>query len=128
MIKRSILIGVGLLMAPGALQAQLEDLDVVDRLVAIVGDSAIVQTQVQEEIQRMQLGGAPVPPPGTAEYDALFQQVLNRFVDRLLVLQAAARDSLLQVDDETINERVTEQINQLTSQFGGQAQIGRAHV
>lgn len=126
MIKRSILIGVGLLMAPGALQAQLEDLDVVDRLVAIVGDSAIVQTQVQEEIQRMQLGGAPVPPPGTAEYDALFQQVLNRFVDRLLVLQAAARDSLLQVDDETINERVTEQINQLTSQFGGQAQLQEA--
>lgn len=125
-MKRSILIGVGLMLAPGALQAQLEDLDVVDRLVAIVGDSAIVQTQVQEEIQRMQLGGAPVPAPGTAEYDALFQQVLNRFVDRLLVLQAAARDSLLQVDDETINERVTEQITQLTSQFGGQAQLQEA--
>lgn len=126
MMKRSILIGVGLMLAPGALQAQLEDLDVVDRLVAIVGDSAIVQTQVQEEIQRMQLGGAPVPAPGTAEYDALFQQVLNRFVDRLLVLQAAARDSLLRVDDETINERVTEQITQLTSQFGGQAQLQEA--
>ncbi|MGB1778907.1 MAG: peptidylprolyl isomerase [Longimicrobiales bacterium] len=125
-MKRSILIGVGLMLAPGALQAQLEDLDVVDRLVAIVGDSAIVQTQVQEEIQRMQLGGAPVPAPGTAEYDALFQQVLNRFVDRLLVLQAAARDSLLRVDDETINERVTEQITQLTSQFGGQAQLQEA--
>ena len=99
---------------------------VVDRLVAIVGDSAIVQTQVQEEIQRMQLGGAPVPTPGSAEYDALFEQILNRFVDRLLVLQAAARDSLLQVSDETINERVSEQITQLATQFGGQAQFQEA--
>ena len=58
----------------------------------------------------MQLGGAPVPSPGTADYDVLFEQILNRFIDRLLVLQAAASDSLLQVSDEAINERVTEQI------------------
>ena len=123
---RLLLIGSLLLLVPGSAHAQLENLDVVDRLVAVVGDSSIVQTQVQEEIQRMQLGGAPVPPPGSAEYDALFEQILNRFVDRLLVLQAAARDSLLRVDDETINERVNQQITQLTTQFGGQAQLQEA--
>ncbi len=126
MMKRSILIGLIFFVVPGAAHAQLQDLDVVDRLVAVVGDSAIVQTQVQEEMQRMQLGGAPVPPPGTAEYDALFEQILNRFVDRLLVLQAAARDSLLQIDEETISERVSEQITQLASQFGGQVQLQEA--
>ncbi|MCH1572363.1 MAG: peptidylprolyl isomerase, partial [Longimicrobiales bacterium] len=123
---RLLLIGSLLLMVPSSAHAQLENLDVVDRLVAVVGDSAIVQTQVQEEIQRMQLGGAPVPLPGSAEYDALFEQILNRFVDRLLVLQAAARDSLFRVDDETINERVNQQITQLTTQFGGQAQLQEA--
>lgn len=125
-MKRSILISSLFLIAPGVAHAQLEDLDVVDRLVAVVGDSAIVQTQVQEEIQRMQLGGAPVPVPGSSEYDALFDQILNRFIDRLLVLQAAARDSLLQVNDEQISQSVNEQITQLASQFGGQAQLQEA--
>ena len=32
-----------------------------DRVVAIVGDSAVLQTQLDEEIQRMELGGLPVP-------------------------------------------------------------------
>lgn len=126
MKTRSLLIGMMLTLVPGSAHAQLEDLDVVDRLVAIVGDSAIVQTQIQEEIQRMQLGGAPVPAPGSAEYDALTEQLLDRFVDRLLVLQAAARDSLLQVNEEAINERVNEQISQLATQFGGQTQLQEA--
>ena len=125
-MKNSLLITALLLIIPRVAHAQLQDLDVVDRLVATVGDSAIVQTQVQEEIQRMQLGGAPVPEPGTADYDVLFERILNRFIDRLLVLQAAARDSLLQVSDEAINERVTEQITQLTTQFGGQIQLQEA--
>ena len=125
-MKYNVLVAVLILLFPRGGQAQLQDLDVVDRLIAVVGDSAIVQTQVQEEIQRMQLGGAPVPNPGTADYDALFERILNRFIDRLLVLQAAASDSLLQVSDETINERVTEQITQLTTQFGGQIQLQEA--
>ena len=125
-MKYNVLVAALILLFPRGGQAQLQDLDVVDRLIAVVGDSAIVQTQVQEEIQRMQLGGAPVPNPGTADYDALFERILNRFIDRLLVLQAAASDSLLQVSDETINERVTEQITQLTTQFGGQIQLQEA--
>ena len=125
-MKCNVLVAALILLFPRAGQAQLQDLDVVDRLVAVVGDSAIVQTQVQEEIQRMQLGGAPVPNPGTADYEVLFEQILNRFIDRLLVLQAAASDSLLQVSDEAINERVTEQITQLTTQFGGQIQLQEA--
>ncbi len=91
-MKYNVLVAALILLFPRGGQAQLQDLDVVDRLIAVVGDSAIVQTQVQEEIQRMQLGGAPVPNPGTADYDALFERILNRFIDRLLVLQAAASD------------------------------------
>lgn len=125
-MKRTTLVGALLLLLPGAAQAQLQDLDVVDRLVAVVGDSAIVQTQIQEEIQRLQLGGAPVPAPGSSEYDALQRQILDRLVDRLLVLQAATRDSLLQFNPETIDQRVAEQITELTSQFGGQTQLQEA--
>ena len=52
-MTRILLTTLLLLAVPTAARAQFEDLDVVDRLVAVVGDSAIVQTQVQEEMQRM---------------------------------------------------------------------------
>lgn len=126
MIKRSALSLALLAIAPAVASAQIGTDDVVDRLVAVVGDSSVVQSQVQEEIQRMELGGAPVPQPGQAEYDELFRQVLDQFVDRLLILQAAARDSLLTVDEEAIDGQVNERITQLATEFGGQTQLQEA--
>ncbi|NIR80114.1 MAG: hypothetical protein GWO00_17630, partial [Gemmatimonadetes bacterium] len=114
------------LLLPGSLSGQVVQGDVVDRLVAVVGDSVVVQTQVQEEIQRMALQGPPVPDETDPEYEEFFRTVLDQFVDRLLILQAAARDSLIQVDDALIDERVNEQITQLAQQFGGQTQFQQA--
>lgn len=111
-----------LLAAPATVSAQAAPTspsDVVDRLVAIVGDSVVVQSQVQEEIQRMALTGRTVPQPGDPEYEEVFRNVLDQYVDQLLVLQAASRDSLIQVDAEAVDEQVNERINQLTEQFGG---------
>lgn len=111
---------------PQAVSGQILESDVVDRLVAVVGDSVIVATQVQEEIQRLALGGAPVPAPSDPEYEALFRDVLDRYVDRLLILQWAAKDSLITVDEELIEGRVEERIQQLTAEFGGQALLQQA--
>lgn len=111
-----------LLAAPATVSAQAAPTspsDIVDRLVAIVGDSVVVQSQVQEEIQRMALTGRTVPQPGDPEYEEVFRNVLEQYVDQLLVLQAASRDSLIQVDEEAVDEQVNERINQLTEQFGG---------
>lgn len=127
MMKRTALFLALAGLAPIGASAQIPiGTDVVDRLVAVVGDSFVVQTQVQEEIQRMQLGGAPVPLPNDPEYEVLFGQVVNQFVDRLLILQAAARDSLLSVDEEGITERVAERLTQLATEFGGQPQLQQA--
>lgn len=115
----------GLLYAP-PVEAQFDEPDVVERLVAIVGDSVVVQTQVIEEIQRMQLGGAPVPAESDPAYRTLFRDVLNQYIDRLLILQAAARDSLLVVDDATIEANVNERIQGLAAEFGGQAMLQQA--
>jgi peptidyl-prolyl cis-trans isomerase SurA len=118
-----------LLAAPAAVTAQAvptSPSDVVDRLVAIVGDSVVVQSQVQEEIQRMALTGRTVPQPGDPEYEEIFRNVLDQYVDQLLVLQAASRDSLIQVDEEAVDEQVNEQINQLTEQFGGRPALLQA--
>ena len=117
-----------LLAAPVGVSAQsgVVPSDVVDRLVAVVGDSVVVQTQVQEEIQRMALSGRPVPQPGDPEYQQVFRTVLDQFVDRLLILQAAARDSLIQVEDDIVEQQVNQRINQLTEQFGGRPALQQA--
>lgn len=128
MMNRSLLacaLAFGLAHAQPA-SAQFDEPDVVERLVAIVGDSVVVQTQVVEEIQRMQLGGAPVPDPSDPAYRTLFRDVLNQYIDRLLILQAAAKDSLLVVDDATIETNVNERIQGLAAEFGGQAMLQQA--
>ena len=127
MIKRTALLLAACALIPVCASGQQQnDLDVVDRLVAIVGDSVVVLTQVQEEIQRMSLGGAPVPEPTDPAYRELFDTVLEQYVDRLLILQAAAKDSLLTVDEAAIEETVTARIQQLSSEFGGQQKLQQA--
>ena len=125
-MKRIALVVTVLSALPAPSTGQLIESDVVDRLIAIVGDSVIVQTQVQEEMQRMALGGTVVPPVSDPGYEAFFRSLLDQFVDRLLVLQAAAKDSLIQPDAETIDERVNERITQLSTQFGSQALLQEA--
>lgn len=120
MIKRSVLLLGMLVLIPSSARAQFGSGAVVDRLIALVGDSVIVQSQIQEELQRMKLGGRPVPEPGDPGYDTVFREVLGDFIDQLLILQAAARDSLILPDEEILDERVNEQIAQLAQQFGGQ--------
>jgi peptidyl-prolyl cis-trans isomerase SurA len=123
---RRIILALAALLVPSGASAQLGDTDVVDRLVAIVGDSVVVASQIMEGMQQMALGGAPVPNPGTPEYEALFRDVLDQYVDRLLVVQAAAKDSLIQVNDDQIEERVNQEIQRLTTEFGGQVNLQQA--
>lgn len=99
---------------------------VVDRVVAIVGDSSVLRSQVETEIQRLQLQDSTVPQVGQPGYDEVFKQALDGWIDRMLVVQAAAKDSTIQVDDAEIDQRVSDYIQQLTSQFGGQPQFLQA--
>ena len=126
MIKRRTLPSLLLVLLPAPVLGQAGELDVVDRLVAVVGDSAVVQSQVVEEIQRRRLGGISVPAPTDPGYEDLFRSVLDEYIDRLLILQAAARDSLIQVDDATIDQRVNDRITELAQQFGGQTALQQA--
>lgn len=130
MIKRTTLLSSLLLglhaLSPAASSAQASGSSVVERLVAVVGDSVIVQTQVVEEIQRLGLQGMEVPAEGTPAYSELFRQVLDEYVNRLLVLQAAAKDSLIQVDESAIDQTVNDRINELARQMGGQPALQQA--
>jgi peptidyl-prolyl cis-trans isomerase SurA len=113
------------LAAPAHAQSPLRS-DIVDRVIAIVGDSVVLQSQVQEEIQRLLLSDASLPRPDAAGYADFFQEILDTWVDRMLVLQAAARDTLMRPDEAQIDQQVAQRIDQLAQQFGGQAALQQA--
>jgi peptidyl-prolyl cis-trans isomerase SurA len=100
--------------------------DVVDRVMAIVGDSIILRTEIQEELQRMAMSeGVPLPDPGS-ELDQMMSEVLDQMINRSLVLQEAARDTLIRVNESEIEDRVVARIDDVAQQFGGQSGLQQA--
>jgi peptidyl-prolyl cis-trans isomerase SurA len=111
------------LVLPGAAAGQLPsatDPTLVDRVIAVVGDSMLLHSQVLEIVRRLQISDPEVPVEGDPDFAEFFDDVRDSSVDRLLVLQAAAKDSLIQADEAGIDQQVQERLNQLASQFGGQ--------
>lgn len=100
--------------------------DVVDRVAAVVGDSIITYLQVREEIERLWLADPSLPRDGNPAYPAFFREILDTWIDRMLVLQAAVRDTLIRPDEAQIDQQVAQRIEQLAGQFGGQPALQQA--
>ena len=127
MCRGLILLSIGLLLSPGFMTGQVpSEEDVVDRVMAIVGDSIILRTEIQEELQRMAMSeGVPLPDPGP-ELDQMMSEVLDQMINRSLVLQEAARDTLIRVNESEIEDRVVARIDDVAQQFGGQSGLQQA--
>lgn len=83
------------------------DTTLVDRVVAVVGDSVIPMSLVQEEVVAARAQGQEVE----------FEEVLNNLVELQLVLQAAAKDTTLQVPEEEIDARVEQAYAEVRNRF-----------
>ncbi len=92
-----------------------EGVEEVDRIVAIVGDTAILMSELRITMFQLQSQGARVPPEGTAEWTRFARQVIAAEIDRLIVLQQAKRSGLTpaaqQVDElsESLYQRARQQ-------------------
>jgi len=123
----STLLVMAALTLPSAVSAQASlQSDVVDRVVAIVGDSTVLQTEVIVQAQRLALADSTLPSPQDPAYAAFLREVLDSQVDRLLVVQAAEKDTLISVDEATIDQQITGYIDGLARQFGGQPALQAA--
>ena len=127
-MKRTFLLVFALLgaAAPLAAQDSAPRIDRVGHIVAMVGDSAILNFNIQEAIitRAAQVRQEP-PEPGTPEYAQLEQIVLDDLIAEMLVLQAALRDTMLAVPDEQISRAVQRQIDQDQQQLGGAVALER---
>src|SRR5688572_4971741 len=87
---------------PGQEQAQkpAPPGEVVDRIVAVVGDSIILASQVEEQLAAMeQQAGRPLPRSDSAAMAKARRETLDQLIEFLIVVQAAARDTTIRLKD-----------------------------
>lgn len=120
-MRKSLFALVGLLFAlPAAAQTPFASGEqVVDRVVAVVGDTALLLSDVQTELQQMRASGAGFPDD-PAEQERLFRQVLEQRVNDLVLLEAARAAGVV-VRDEEVNQMVEEDVQTVRQRFGSDA-------
>ena len=122
------------LAAPRAARAQAafaEAPQLVDRIVAIVGGTPILWSQLQTEILQKQADEGLQLPTDSAGLADLRKQVLEQMIDDEMLYQAAKADTSVSVSDQDVQVKVEEQVRRVRSQFPSdsafRAQIASAH-
>lgn len=109
--------------APGDTRGQ-ENL--VDRVVAIVGDSVVLLSDILQEENQLQAQTGALPPEGTPQRDSIRRGILDRIVEVQIILQAAAQDTLLEVEEEQVEEDLNNVMAQVEGSFPNRAELERA--
>ena len=91
--------------------------DTVDRVVAVVGYTPILSSEIEEEIFSRYPQGQGLPLAGSPERHALRQQVLQELVDVELLYQAAQTDTSVKVTDEQVDAAVDQQIRNVRQKY-----------
>ena len=121
------LIGVALTPNRAAAQdppAQQDRGAVVERVVAVVGDSIITLTELQEYLVMLRAQGEL--PTDPAMMAAVEEDALNSLIEQLLIIQAAGQDSTLIPEDAEIESRVSQMLDQTTQRMGGATRFREA--
>src|ERR1019366_7186651 len=123
----ALLVGV----AAGGLSAQgATDTSTVDRIMAVVGNKAILFSQVQEEIYARVSEHKERLPDASKEPDAFAQAMtvmMRRYVDTLvafeLLYNEAATDTTIKVTDQEVNDAADQMITNARKTFKTEAEF-----
>ncbi|MEO2159266.1 MAG: SurA N-terminal domain-containing protein, partial [bacterium] len=105
------------LVQPVSGQTKVLGDNVVERVVALVGDSVILMTELDEYLMTLEAGGW-ARPDDPEELLTAKTQVLDQLVNQQLILLEAIKDTLLTVSDDELEERVQEEVAGQIRQFG----------
>ena len=103
---------------PGTSSLHAQEGSLVDRIAAVVGDSVITLTQVQERIFQLTSQGVEIPTEASARA-RLQRDVLDQIIGEQLIVQAAIQDSTITVDEANLEEMVSQDLQQRSREFPG---------
>jgi len=127
----------GLLAASGAAAQQPASPEVVGGIVAVVGDSVILDIEINEQLQLIeqqcqarkaqgQPCAAEVKWDDAAALRELKKEIIESRVMNLVLLIAAQRDTTIQLDDNTLNAQVESEVQRRKAAVGGPVQFEQA--
>jgi len=128
---REILASLGLLAlawSPGARVGSALAQDpstLVDRVVAVVGDTAVLQSDLQEYVLRLQIQQGIRIPQDPKQLEAFLRQVLDQKINEILFVIHAEREGIT-VTEAELNEVVDDRIARARSQFANQLEFEQA--
>jgi len=114
---------VAFVFVPFAAHAQQQER--VGFVVAVVGDSVILNYDIEEDVFRT-IAQSQQPPPQGAALERLRRELLESRIDQLVILQAAARDTSIRVDQSTVDGAVQQEVQRRQRALGGPAQFEAA--
>jgi peptidyl-prolyl cis-trans isomerase SurA len=124
----TVSVAAALLPAAPARAQQRAGFVPVDRIAAVVGDTPIPLSRVDEELNlmlaEMQRAGRPVPQDSAA-IQAIRRDVLDRLIDDELLVQQARRDTTVQVTDQQVQSAVETSLRQTRAQFASDFEFRR---
>ncbi len=91
----------------------------VDGVVAVVGDSAIFYSEIQEHLLRLQASGTPIPQ-NPQELQQFEREVLDDLIAQTLILKAAQDDTLVTVPDERVDATLQDAWGDQVQRFGSE--------
>lgn len=97
----------------------------VDRIVAVVGDSVVLKTDLDEEVFRIVAASGQPLPEDPAALERLYRQALDAKVNELLIIQAATRDSVT-VDDADVTRIAEDELSRQRRAIGGEQAFAEA--
>lgn len=102
-----------LLLTAAPLVAQQPSPDIADRIIAVVGDSIVLKSEIDLAIIQYRQSGQPMPDSAK-----LYRDILDNRVNELLIVQAAARDTSISLPEDQISSMVQQELDARRRQFG----------
>lgn len=96
--------------------------EMLDRIVAVVGDTAILISDIQVTLYQLQARGARVPSEGTERWDEFAREVLDAMIDDLIFLQQA-KNAGVTVPEDRVAEMADSYFAETRGQFSSDEEM-----
>jgi peptidyl-prolyl cis-trans isomerase SurA len=104
-----------------AMPPSVDSLELVDRVVAIVGDTAILMSEVREKVFQMRAQGVEMPTDPAGQ-DSLAFATLEGMVEELMIVKQAEFAGISVTEDE-LDDEVERRFEQIRSRFSSDEEM-----
>lgn len=117
--RLGLALALGAIAAPGVrAQAPVT----VDRIVAVVGSTPILASQLEEELAQAQASGQTLPQD-SASRAALKRRILNTLIETELLVQQAEHDTTVKVSEQEVQDAVEQTVRNVRNRFASETEF-----